>query len=69
MLNYSTLAEICGKPVEIKTTSDPTKSMVKAFRCLENIPGKKIGSGAIVCLAKERLPLADDVWISPVHMI
>ena len=56
-------------PVEIKTTSDPTKSMFKAFRCLENIPGKKIGSGAVICLAKERLPLTDDVWILPVHMI
>jgi len=56
-------------PVEIKTTSDPTKSMVKAFRCIENIPGKKIGTGAVVCLAKERLPLVDDVWILPVQMI
>jgi len=56
-------------PVEIKTTSDPIKSMIKAFRCLENIPGKKISSGAVICLAKERLPLADDVWIFPVHMI
>jgi len=56
-------------PAEVKTTSDPTKSMVRAFRQLENIPGKKIGTGAVVCLAKERLPLADDVWILPVHMI
>jgi len=56
-------------PVEIKTTSDPTKSMVKAFRHLENIPGKKIGTGAVICLAKERLPLADDIWILPVQMI
>jgi len=56
-------------PVEIKTSSDPTKFMVKAFRQLENIPDKKIGTGAVVCLAKERLPLTDDVWILPVHMI
>jgi len=56
-------------PVEVKTTSDPTKSMVKAFRCLENIPGKKVGSGAVVCLAKERLPLTNDIWILPVHTI
>ena len=25
-------------PVEIKTTSDPSKSMIRAFRCLEKIP-------------------------------
>ncbi|MCL2367200.1 MAG: ATP-binding protein [Oscillospiraceae bacterium] len=56
-------------PIEIKTTSDPTKSVVKAFRCIEHIPGKKIGTGAVVCLAKERLPLVDDVWILPVQMI
>ena len=56
-------------PVEIKTTSDPTKSMVKSFRRLGNIPSKKVGTGAIICLAKERLPLTDDVWILPVQMI
>ncbi|MCL2391177.1 MAG: ATP-binding protein [Oscillospiraceae bacterium] len=56
-------------PVEIKTTSDPKKSMVKAFRQLENIPAKKVGTGAVVCFAKERLPLADDVWVLPVQMI
>lgn len=56
-------------PVEIKTTSDPTRSMVAAFRCLKDIPGKKIGTGAVICLAKERLPLADNIWILPVHLI
>jgi len=56
-------------PVEIKTTSDPTKSMTNAFKLLENIPAKKVGTGAVICLAKERLPLADNVWILPVQMI
>jgi len=56
-------------PLEIKTTSDPVKSMVKAFRCLDKIPGKKTGTGALVCLAKERLPLTDTVWILPVHLL
>jgi predicted AAA+ superfamily ATPase len=56
-------------PVEIKTTSDPNKSMIKAFHCLEVIPGKKTGSGAVICLAKERLPLADNVWILPAQYI
>jgi len=55
--------------VEIKTTSDPNKSLVKAFRYLENIPSKKVGTGAVVCLAKERLPLADGVWVLPVGMV
>jgi len=56
-------------PIEIKTSSDPVKSMISAFRYLENIPGKKRGMGAVICLAKERLPLIDNVWILPVHLI
>jgi len=56
-------------PVEIKTNSDPTKSMIKAFRCLKGNPGKKTGTGAVICLAKERLPLTDEVWTLPVNMI
>ncbi|HNR65399.1 MAG TPA: ATP-binding protein [Atribacterota bacterium] len=56
-------------PVEIKTTSDPKKSMISSFKYLENIPGKDLGTGAIVCLAKQRLPLSDKVWILPVNLI
>ncbi|MCL2864754.1 MAG: ATP-binding protein [Lachnospiraceae bacterium] len=56
-------------PIEIKTTSDPKKSMIKAFGKLANIPGMKVGTGAVVCLAKERLPLMEHVWILPVGMI
>jgi hypothetical protein len=56
-------------PVEIKTTSDPTKAMIKAFRCIEKIPTKKVGTGAVVCMAKERLPLTENVWIFPVQML
>jgi predicted AAA+ superfamily ATPase len=56
-------------PVEIKTSSDPTRSMISAFRCLDAIPGKQVGSGAVVCLAKEALPMTDKVWILPAHMI
>lgn len=56
-------------PVEIKTTSDPTKSMIKAFRCLDSIPDKKTGTGVLICFAKELLPLTDTAWILPVQMI
>ena len=56
-------------PIEIKTTSNPTKSMVKAFHCLEKNPVKKIGTGALICFTKELLPLADSVWMLPVHTI
>ena len=56
-------------PIEIKTTGDPNKSMVKAFRYIEDIPGKKVGNGAVICLAKEPLPLKENVWILPVQMV
>ena len=56
-------------PVEIKTTSDPVKSMINSFRLLDGIPMKKTGTGAIICMAKERLPLKEDVWILPAQNI
>jgi predicted AAA+ superfamily ATPase len=56
-------------PIEIKTTSDPKKSMVNSFRVLSGIAGKTIGNGAIICLAKEHLPLKENVWILPVQNI
>jgi hypothetical protein len=56
-------------PVEIKTTSNPTKSMVKAFRCLEKNPIKKVGTGALICFTKELLPLSENTWMLPVQLI
>ena len=56
-------------PVKIKTTSDQQKSMVNAFRFLDEIPGKKAGTGAVICLAKERLPLKENVWVVPAQTI
>ena len=56
-------------PIEIKTSSDPKKSMVKSFGALDKIPGKKRGAGAVICLAKERLPLTNDAWIVPARLI
>ncbi len=56
-------------PIEIKTTSDPNKSMTNAFRFIENIPGKTVGQGALICLAKEVLPIRQDVWILPANLI
>ena len=56
-------------PVEIKTTSDPAKSAAGAFRLLNNIPNMQTGSGAVICLAKECLPLTDNVWTVPAHLI
>ncbi|MCL2834577.1 MAG: hypothetical protein FWD78_15510 [Treponema sp.] len=57
-----------AEPFEyIKDIVDEDKSMASSFRCIINIPGKKSGTGTIICLAKELLPLADDIWILPAH--
>jgi predicted AAA+ superfamily ATPase len=52
-------------PVEIKTSSDPNKNMIKGFEILKNIPEKKTGSGALICLSKNLLPLTGNVMIVP----
>ena len=56
-------------PVEIKATSDPRKSMISAFKLLEKIPDKKVGTGAMVCMVKDVLPMADGNLAIPVCMI
>ena len=56
-------------PVEIKATSEPQKSAANAFHLLEGIPGKHLGAGAVICLAKQRLPLKENVWILPAGCI
>ena len=56
-------------PIEIRTTTDPLKSMTKAFRRLEAIPNIRAGTGAVICMAKECLPLCEGVWTLPVGMI
>ncbi|MDR3262911.1 MAG: ATP-binding protein [Clostridiales bacterium] len=56
-------------PIEIKTTGDPTKAMVSNFKRLADIAGKTVGEGAVICLAKEPLPLTDTVQILPVDLI
>jgi predicted AAA+ superfamily ATPase len=56
-------------PVEIKTTSDPAKTAVSVFRLINKIPEIKRGEGAVICLAKEVLPLSDGVYVLPVNFI
>jgi len=56
-------------PIEIKTTSDPTRTMAGKFRLIDAVPGKVTGTGAIICMAKELLPLTGNTWTIPVQMI
>jgi len=56
-------------PIEIKTTGDPGKSMIKGFEALKNIPGKNIADGALICFTKTLMPLTDNVTAAPVWMV
>jgi predicted AAA+ superfamily ATPase len=56
-------------PVEIKTNSDPKRSAVSAFAQLAKLPGITVGSGAVVCMSQETLPLTKDVLIAPVSLV
>ena len=56
-------------PIEIKATGDPSSSMTRAFHQIDRIPTKRVGTGAVLCLTKKHLPLAENVWALPVHLI
>ena len=60
---------VSGDFVPLASVKLGHKSMVKAFRLIDNNPSKKVGSGAVICLAKARLPLTEHVWVLPVTMI
>jgi len=52
-------------PLEIKSTSNPTPSMTKAFDIIDTIPGINRGEGGVICLSKTLLPLKNDDKIIP----
>ena len=53
-------------PLEIKSTSNPTPNMIKAFDLIDTIPGIKRGEGGVICPAKELLPLKNSDKIIPI---
>jgi predicted AAA+ superfamily ATPase len=52
-------------PVEIKKTASPGEKDIRNFRVLKNI-GRKIGNGAVICLAENHLPLSNNITAYPV---
>lgn len=56
-------------PVEIKKSGSVSKDWVKNFKVLENIPGKQVGRGAVICLAENRMPINDNVDALPIEFI
>lgn len=64
------LLEQDGKiyPIEVKLAATPKRSWARAFSALEEL-GPDTGSGAVVCLAQESLPLSRDVTMVPVGLL
>ena len=52
-------------PLEFKKTASPDKGAIRHFSVLEKL-GMPIGTGAVVCLVKQALPLTERVWSVPV---
>jgi len=56
-------------PLEIKSTSNPTPNMIKAFDLINTIPEIKRGEGGVICLSKDLLPLKNSDYIIPIWAI
>lgn len=55
-------------PLEFKKTASPDKGAVRHFSVLEKL-GMPVGMGAVICLAKQTLPLTEKVWSLPVGIV
>lgn len=55
-------------PVEIKLSATPRRSWTAGWTALERL-GRRVAAGAVVCLADQMAPLADDVVALPVGAV
>ncbi len=55
-------------PLECKKTASPNKSDIRHFSALENL-GISMGSGGVICLSPQALPLSRNVWSIPVGTV
>lgn len=55
-------------PVEIKKSASPDKSAIKAFSVLKDT-GRKIGTGAVICMSDRVLPFDDNNLMMPSGII
>ena len=55
-------------PIEIKKSSSPKKDAIRHFHVLDK-SGVNVGVGAVICMARDLLPLDKDNWLVPVWLI
>ena len=51
-------------PLEFKKNASPDKGAVRHFSALAKL-GMPIGTGAVLCLVQQALPLNKDIWCVP----
>lgn len=56
-------------PIEIKLSANPRLDMTNAFDVLDRIPGKKRGTGAIICMYDQPLWLKENIVALPVEYL
>jgi predicted AAA+ superfamily ATPase len=56
-------------PIEIKKSASPGKDAIKNFSVLKPIEDVKIGTGAVICMANDLLPLDRNNWCVPAWVI
>ncbi|MCL2326745.1 MAG: ATP-binding protein [Proteobacteria bacterium] len=54
-------------PLEFKKTASPDKTAIRHFGALDKL-GMPVGMGAVICLAKQALPLTERAWCVPVGL-
>lgn len=55
-------------PVEIKKSASPRREWAERFSVLDRLKPER-SAGSVVCLCRERLPLAENVSAIPVGML
>ena len=58
-------------PIEIKKSASPGKEAIKNFRALDALKGSKttVGTGCVICMSNNIIPLDENNWQVPVWLI
>jgi predicted AAA+ superfamily ATPase len=67
-IDFLLICDRVGYPVEVKKAASPKSEWLKSFAALNQLK-IKIGSGAVICMAKDVIPLDKNVSAIPVEIL